>query len=910
MLGYQDNVVLTRPVSEIISDVVSCDVSGDTLVTGHRSGHIRVYTIHGQQTVTFTLVQELVTNDSGISVVSVTEDRICVGAVSGQVTLVSWRLGHWSSQCHNVGDHVTAATWTSRTTVCVGSVSGAVSLVHCVTGKPVTQILELGSKIVQIQSCSEGDLLVSSLTCSFLVNSKHKSFHQLGAKPRQGEFGACELEDTCHVAARPGCRLWKVDKKTGNVIETCQFKNLLEEQIPITAIPCAEVPDRLNHGFTVLKSFNDKIILTYNSKNIYLLDIEDSQVSAWWSVGPHNTIKEVHIAKERARSLIVLTSHGLILFSVGPLSSLLADIVQVEGEVETRSFLQKNVSYLELAKAYLLTLSKVENSCAITDLLQDMLHLEEMKSRSRESLESPEDQMSDPSSNTNKMSRSDPVLEQSNIPEKNGVPAASEETNVDEDSIEKFSPESSPQESESVQQHSLVKLILAAQNVLDTNADCDTKEISDFSLVLKEWLSVQLQERSSEHLTSSQREMMSNCFNKILMDQLYIELCFHPLKDIIEETEEIPEDVISSFAKKQLVVMFDQKSLDQDLLLSSIISYLLDILDHQLLINKLQIYHYFTFKTIIKNKDMHEPLMSPIPLDNVDETNVYDKVNLLSNMTTLSPLDVLRYAVHVSQFDTECSIHLLQNFTLELSPSCILYFALTYFEILEKAVKDRLSEDEELNEAINVEFQSVLVRCLSFHIPGWMEQYQNILINHPALATTMFEAYKTTNESRLSKTANLVGSHKSCEALDTAALGLFLMKHYEGQGMEPASFCLKTSDMVGLARVCSQNVGAAVDNLAILVELGDVELLSSCGLITANNVDRLVSHLVTVYPGHGDTMCPVSWSQLAHTCLTRVGPEKTRDILLTAARAKCIDRGSLGAQFYSKLIVQSLCNKS
>ena len=128
--------------------------------------------------------------------------------------------------------------------------------------------------------------------------------------------------------------------------------------------------------------------------------------------------------------------------------------------------------------------------------------------------------------------------------------------------------------------------------------------------------------------------------------------------------------------------------------------------------------------------------------------------------------------------------------------------------------------------------------------------------------------------------------------------------------MEPASFCLKTSDMVGLARVCSQSVQVAVDNLAILVELGDVELLATCGLISADNVDRLTSHLVSVYPGHGDTTCPVSWSQLAHVCLTRVGPEKTRDILLTAARANCIDRGSLGAQLYSKLIVQSLCNKS
>ena len=86
----------------------------------------------------------------------------------------------------------------------------------------------------------------------------------------------------------------------------------------------------------------------------------------------------------------------------------------------------------------------------------------------------------------------------------------------------------------------------------------------------------------------------------------------------------------------------------------------------------------------------------------------------------------------------------------------------------------------------------------------------------------MFEAFKIHNESRLSKTANLLGAHKSNEALETSSLGTFLMKHFQTEGMDPLSFCLKSSDMVGLARLSIMNFDIALENLPMLIELGDL----------------------------------------------------------------------------------------
>ena len=149
-----------------------------------------------------------------------------------------------------------------------------------------------------------------------------------------------------------------------------------------------------------------------------------------------------------------------------------------------------------------------------------------------------------------------------------------------------------------------------------------------------------------------------------------------------------------------------------------------------------------------------------------------------------------------------------QNFALELPPVCLLYFPLAYYDNLMQAVKTRNAgtinchynsllrfplppDDPALNEAVNVEFASVLVKCLSLHLPAWAEAWAEVFRTHYSLATTVFEAFKTANETRLAKVANLVGAHKSPEAVETAALGTFLTSHFCSRGEDAATLCLQ-----------------------------------------------------------------------------------------------------------------------
>ena len=100
-------------------------------------------------------------------------------------------------------------------------------------------------------------------------------------------------------------------------------------------------------------------------------------------------------------------------------------------------------------------------------------------------------------------------------------------------------------------------------------------------------------------------------------------------------------------------------------------------------------------------------------------------------------------------------------------------------------------DDPALNEAVNVEFATVLVKCLSLHLPAWAEAWAEVFRTHYSLATTVFEAFKTANETRLAKVANLVGAHKSPEAVETAALGTFLTSHFCSRGEDAATLCLQ-----------------------------------------------------------------------------------------------------------------------
>ena len=125
-------------------------------------------------------------------------------------------------------------------------------------------------------------------------------------------------------------------------------------------------------------------------------------------------------------------------------------------------------------------------------------------------------------------------------------------------------------------------------------------------------------------------------------------------------------------------------------------------------------------------------------------------------------------------------------------------------------------------DAVDSEFCSTLVKCLSVHIPGWSEKWQKIFGKHQMLPNYLFGAYKATNEMSLSKIPSLAGAHKSQEALETVPLGIFLMKLFSEDGLSDVEFCLKTSDMPGLARLAANSMSVALENLAIIIELGDI----------------------------------------------------------------------------------------
>ena len=56
----------------------------------------------------------------------------------------------------------------------------------------------------------------------------------------------------------------------------------------------------------------------------------------------------------------------------------------------------------------------------------------------------------------------------------------------------------------------------------------------------------------------------------------------------------------------------------------------------------------------------------------IDESNVYEAVNLISSYRALAACDVLRYAEHVSQWDAACSVHLLQVLLTTVLRKCYL----------------------------------------------------------------------------------------------------------------------------------------------------------------------------------------------------------------------------------------------
>ena len=448
-----------------------------------------------------------------------------------------------------------------------------------------------------------------------------------------------------------------MDSGDGSVTSTTQFKQILENCDPVLVIrneECIEDDDddddddddvAVEHGFSLLKHVN-KNLLSFNNQNIYILDPVNTGVIAWWNIHPHH-VKDVHVVDD---DVVVLTDEGSILFfTLGPLTSMISTVYQTLGSKRSEIFLRNNLSELELSKLFLDNLEE-----EVSDVLNNILQL---KTWRRSSI------MSQETNNLNNQKES--VTSQSD-------PELAFEINdaqyvMKEDDIENIDNESEIDTKDDVvdaavstikinKTEVLNDLILRGKNILEAAEDSVCREVSKFAVNLRTLLLHHLETEDDDapvlvNLSSEQKNILRQSFNKIFSNQLSFELCFHPLKDIIEEKGKVEKSI--SYATKQLVMMFEQQLLDQDYFLSSVMNYFIDLFDVNQIVKYLGVHHFFTLQTILDNETKHKPQLTPLSLDQIDETNVYDSVNLLSNYSTLSILHVLRYAVHVSQVNTD-----------------------------------------------------------------------------------------------------------------------------------------------------------------------------------------------------------------------------------------------------------------
>ena len=682
MVG-EELAVLCYQLPGIRSDVVSVSVSGQCLVTGHRSGDVTLYSLRvrgaGGLQLTQTASRRVTEARDKLSVVSVDSegDTLCVGTQGGEVIIL--QLSHSRVSRYSLGQPVTSLGWVSGDSeVCVGGESGAVALVS-VLRRQFIQILDLGSKIVQIEDIEDVGLLVSSLTHSVLLNNEKKTFRHLGSKPRHGEFGACG--DTCrdvseaggHVtwAARPGCRVWRVNAGTGAVTSTLQFKTILGNQNPVelfiekTSPRVENLSSDNEHGFSLLRSNSSGLVLTYNSSNVYLLDLDRYEVTSWWP-SEFGSIKEAFIEDN-----IIVTLHysGLLAcYQFGPVSSQIENIFMIKGTEEFEQYLN-NQGELKASIIFLNILCGIvdfesqENKASVLNILRDMLSINNMQGPQHGLSKSLTDINPDMTENVRIRRSSEPsdnlmpdvtVTERENkeeiVEEKNVINVF----NIDEDVVDATLFDETETEATEVLARSyfninktdiLNNMVTVCQKIIEECHDNVTKEVSKLSLLLGTLLSIHVEENLTEtrpillvNMTTSQSSTIKRAFNRIFSDELFIDLCFNPLKDILP----VNESSKFSFTIKQLVMMFEQKYLDRDYFLSSIIPFIYDFLDVGTILKQLDVFQYLTLREILIQDAEQKPDLSPLTLEQIEEGNVYDSVNLLSSYSILSPCQVLR----------------------------------------------------------------------------------------------------------------------------------------------------------------------------------------------------------------------------------------------------------------------------
>ena len=105
-------VVTCHPVPDVPSDVVSVSVTGDHLVTAHRTGDVRLFILRGHH-LTQTASRRVTEAGDSPRVVSVDSegDTLCVGTQRGEVIIL--QLSHARVSRYSLGQAVTSLAWVS-----------------------------------------------------------------------------------------------------------------------------------------------------------------------------------------------------------------------------------------------------------------------------------------------------------------------------------------------------------------------------------------------------------------------------------------------------------------------------------------------------------------------------------------------------------------------------------------------------------------------------------------------------------------------------------------------------------------------------------------------------------------------------------------------------------------------------
>uniref|UniRef100_A0A8C2K3B4 Hermansky-Pudlak syndrome 5 protein homolog n=1 Tax=Cyprinus carpio TaxID=7962 RepID=A0A8C2K3B4_CYPCA len=239
------------------------------------------------------------------------EDFIAVATSQGLV--VVWELHlerrgrpeRVSVSWEHRGQTVTSLCWdTAALRVFAGDVGGKVSCVRAGSSKlgkgsafvifPIQTITTVDSRVVQL-GYSDGHLVVSSLSRCYLCDTEREKFWRVGNKERDGEFGACFLQQgsagqrgqALLYCARPGSRLWEASF-AGEVLSTHQFKQLLAcPPLPLVSYknePHFNPAQTSPQSLAFPRLLHDQNLLTWTDSAIYIFTPHSGQVLLWTEV--------------------------------------------------------------------------------------------------------------------------------------------------------------------------------------------------------------------------------------------------------------------------------------------------------------------------------------------------------------------------------------------------------------------------------------------------------------------------------------------------------------------------------------------------------------------------------------------------------------------------------------------------